>query len=307
MNSTAGVAGLPPWGRLDEQSIEEAEEHEIPAHWQDNEMPWRSWRSRVIDVIDGLLWPAYQRGGVRWISTEIHELHEADFALLAALHDFFPRAIEAACTTTVRHADFFDDEDQHGIALGRGYERYDPQLSHDARQQIPGIVLEALRDKAGTVSTQLKQVFQRPRPYQVALLQDRAEFRHVAATTANTPSLISGHCFQGAMTGCNMFAKLGQHMSAGSKEVLQQFTVDIGDRRVFAGLHYPSDNLSSWFTALELVPHVFPPAISADVKAFLWSAISTKSVVYRTIRDYASVENSPYGRMLEMLEQTGLQ
>ena len=305
MRNSTSAGGLPPWGQIDEELLEDATQYEIPEHWQGAREDYAPWRAGVIAVIDQLLWPHYDPAGTRWESDRVRELNDADFILLGRLHDQFRAAIAAAHPTTVLHADFFDEEDQDGIAFGKGYERYDPQLPRAARDRFPDIVLAALRDKASSVSTQLKAVFQRPRAYQVALLQNRHDFGHIAARTANTPALISGHCFQGAITGCNLFAELRGQMTSQSQVLLQQFTVDIGDRRVFAGVHYPSDNLSSWFTALELVPRVFPSQAAGDVKAFLWTAISTRSTVYRAIEDHAASSGSPYEAMVKKLIEVG--
>lgn len=63
-------------------------------------------------------------------------------------------------------------------------------------------------------------------------------------------------------------------------EALEQFGVDIGDRRVFAGVHYPSDNLSSWILALRLGREVFA---DPRVWLFLAEAIQKRSAVYQTL------------------------
>ena len=295
---------LPPWGKLDEGLIEPGSENKSPAHWQDL-MDYTTWRAGVIDVIDRLLWPQFDRRAT-WESPEVRRLNDVDFVLLHLLHANFRAEISVAHETTVRHAEFFKEEDRDGVAFGAGYERYDPKVPYEARDGIRDVVLEALRDKAGGVSGQLKSVFQRPRAYQLALLQNR-KFGHLSAHTANTPALISGHCFQGAITGCNLYLHVRKyHASPLQLEVLKQFTVDIGDRRVFAGVHYPSDNLSSWFTALALVPHVFPSDVVSDVRRFLWSAISNKSVVYKAMRDWKCKDaGSPYAAMLDKICEVG--
>jgi membrane-associated phospholipid phosphatase len=46
---------------------------------------------------------------------------------------------------------------------------------------------------------------------------------------------------------------------------------------VFAGLHYPSDNLASWIIAMRLAGLVFP---NPAVKVHLWKAISRQSLVF---------------------------
>ena len=108
---------------------------------------------------------------------------------------------------------------------------------------MPHLLQLGLHRKVGTFALQIKERLQRPRAYQVALIQGRAGFLHRPAATADTPSMCSGHCLQGSLAGCRVFDSDARRMTNRSIEILQQFTVDIGDRRVFAGVHYPSDNL----------------------------------------------------------------
>ena len=58
---------------------------------------------------------------------------------------------------------------------------------------------------------------------------------------------------------------------------LLQLAVDIGDRRVFAGIHYPSDAIASWIVVKTLADHVFR---NSEVKGLLLEAIKTRSEVY---------------------------
>jgi hypothetical protein len=63
-----------------------------------------------------------------------------------------------------------------------------------------------------------------------------------------------------------------------------QYAVDFGDRRVMAGVHYPSDNLGSWLLALDLIPRVCSPDTGAEVKRRIWTAISARSVIFRILK-----------------------
>ena len=74
---------------------------------------------------------------------------------------------------------------------------------------------------------------------------------------------------------------------AASWEAIEQYATDIGDRRVMAGLHYPSDNLCSWLITLRMANHVFR---DPGVKSHLWSAIQ-RGYVYRLVR--AEVTRNP--------------
>jgi hypothetical protein len=292
---------FPPWGNLDAETLYEIREHRIPADWlpADGSPPttenWAAFIEDVLTVIGAVLWPRYQAGVSSWDTNTIRELFRVDFELMESLALQFEKPITSLFATSVTHSQLFLDEDNDDeFGLGVGYERYDPTLPV-ARQGLVELLRKGVARKAGTTSHQLKQELQRPRAYQVALLLNRPFVHHFAAT-ASTPSMISGHCLQGVMAACNAYSALKSQMSTGSIRVMGHFCVDIGDRRVMAGVHYPSDNLSSWYTALRLLPQVFAKGEADDVKKFLWDAISTKSVVYAAIADHvrAHAAQSPY-------------
>jgi hypothetical protein len=264
---------------------------------------FRDWRDAKIQQIGDLLWPVYNPGNSAWQSPAVAKLFDADFDLLANLHSHLGLSIKGVFGTTVTHSDLFAEEDDEKVGFGCDYTRYDPTLPPLAEGQFRNILRAGYVNKVGTIPLQFKQKLQRPRPWQVAFIQGRSGYQYRVAASADTPSLISGHSIQGLMGVCNIFAELGHMMSKQSIEVLMQFAVDIGDRRVFAGVHYPSDNLSSWFTSSELVPYVFGPSRASDVKQFLRGAIEKKSVVYAAIRKHmASNPNSPYESIVEAID-----
>jgi hypothetical protein len=304
---------LLPWGLMNEVFESEVAARPIPRDWKpldgslDLQTAFRVWKGRVARQIGYTLWPAYRRDKYLWGTPAVGRLLDADFRLLHQLHPLLQQPIEGAFPTTVTQADYFSQEDDVTIEIGTGYERYDPLLPGNLRSELLGVIKDGIVDKSGNLDLLFKQIFQRPRPYQVAFLQKRSKFSYREAKSANTPSLVCGHCLEGAMGGCNAYVKLRSRMSKTSIRVLRQFSVDIGDRRVLAGIHYPSDNLSSWITALNLVPHVFDAATAPDVKIFLWEAISAHSLVYAAIRANAqSSKNSPYRKAIQLLEALAL-
>jgi hypothetical protein len=306
---------LPPWGEMDEDLLKDIQDGLIPQDWTPtngarSEATWQQWRDgEIVPKIEALLWPMYKPDRLNWETAEIRRLFEADFALLKRLRPHLDQPIRGMHSTTVTHADLFVEEDNPtAFGFGQGYERYDPTLPRVCRDGLRQALGEGLRDKVGTLDLQLKALFQRPRPYQVALLRKHAGYTHRNALTANTPSLVSGHCLQSALAGCNAFVRFASSMSAASAEILQQLTVDIGDRRVFAGVHYPSDNMSSWFAALRLIPRVFEPALATKVHAFLWAAINSRSTVFAVIRTHVRDNvDSAYRPMFDELEAIGLE
>jgi len=303
------VAGeLPPWGQMDDALWADIMPP-IPFDWrlkdgvEPSRKDWCEWLKTIAEGIGLLVWPVYAPGA--WTDATVGRMLDADFELLAQLRHYIGFPIEGVNPTIVQHWDFFDDEDDRTIAFGTGYERYDPTLPSEVVKCLPNVLTTGIVDKVGSLDLQLKIIFQRPRAYQVAFLQAREGFTYQSAATANSPSLVSGHCLQGSLAGCTAYATFVRSASLGatSAKVLQQFTVDVGDRRVFAGVHYPSDNLASWFTALNLVPRVFDEEVAPDIKAFLWEAINSRSIVFDAIKKHivANPGTSPYEKVVEVM------
>jgi hypothetical protein len=277
----------------------------IPLDWKLSDDEWWTWLKSIISDIGSLIWPVYEPGA--WTDATVGRMLDADFSLLAALRPCIGLPIDSMFPTIIQHCDLFKVEDDMTIPFGTGYERYDPTLPPQVSQCFTTTLTAGIVDKVGSLDLLLKLFFQRPRAYQVALLQSREKFSYQSAATANTPSLVSGHCLQGSLAGCSVFAAFAvpSNLNPTSIKTLQQFTVDVGDRRVFAGVHYPSDNLASWYTALQLVPHVFEEQVASGVKAFLWEAINSRSVVFDAVKKHVNVNpDSPYRRAVEAIQSS---
>jgi hypothetical protein len=265
---------------------------------------WEHWRHDTIRPLSQMLWPIYKPGVSRRSANRIAALNDTDFMLLSSLRRHFDQPISSRYPTTITHSVLFSEEDDNNIGFGSHYERYDPQLAFELRKELPGLLQKGYHQKVGTLALQIKEKLQRPRAYQVAFIQSRPDFTNQPAATADTPSMCSGHCLQASMAGGQFFDEAGPHMSQSSIEILQQFTVDIGDRRVFAGVHYPSDNLASWWTALHLIPRVFTAKRRNSVLKFLGDAITGKSLVFDAIRSQASSnKRSPYAKIVQKIEE----
>jgi hypothetical protein len=298
------AAELPPWGQMDEGLLADMASMPVPPDWRPNHA-FKTWRDAQIKQIAAMLWPIYVPNGSAWKTRAVARLFDADFSLLAPLHSQLGLPIRGMFGTTVTHSDMFAEEDDGNIGFGNDYGRYDPTLVPLAKDQFRNALRAGYSNKVATIPLQFKQVFQRPRPWQVAFIQGRTTFRYRVAASADTPSLVSGHCLQGSLGVCNIFAELGHVMSPKSIEVLKHFAVDIGDRRVFAGVHYPSDSLSSWFAALQLIPCVYQPSRVPSIKKFLRSAIKDKSVVFAAIREHvASNRDSPYKAIVAAISRS---
>lgn len=152
----------------------------------------------------------------------------------------------------------------------------------------------------------IKNLFQRPRPWSIAttmglsdFIWDRADgLRH----TGVHPAFPSGHCYQGIVHSGHVLQKWRDAADDGAVPTddffaLQQYAVDFGDRRVFAGVHYPTDNISSWILALKLQKHMFDDA--DEIEKFAIEAIRDRSAVYNLIQThYQSAELKPAVELL---------
>lgn len=134
----------------------------------------------------------------------------------------------------------------------------------------------------------IKLHLQRPRPWTAVTALGIEGFRWVVADgithTGVHPSLLSGHCIQGILGGCSVFEdflKSGANIESDRKRAIQKYMVDWGDRRVFAGVHYMTDNIASWTLARRLIPHLFENA--AGVEALAVEAITQHSRVFADI------------------------
>jgi hypothetical protein len=236
-----------------------------------------------------------RRVGDQWVGDlgAAEALTRADLAvmpgLVARLDD------KVSQISTVTHKALFVGEDEVPPTVA-GFLHYHAGAPLALLKLMTKFLIEGGGEVAGPVSLELKVRMQRPRPYQVALLVDPStSFSCLVAKSATTPSLVSGHCLQGAMALVFVVYRLeelrGAPLDPALLAALQQFFIDGGDRRVFAGVHYPSDNISSWYCGLRLCRHVCrdpsgDPELSAKVQArareVLWGAVKA-SLVYQAI------------------------
>jgi hypothetical protein len=254
----------------------------------DRTSQWNQFRAKTVALIAGLLWPQWDEVKQQWIGAAaetMFDLTAIDLQLIAKFKGSVLRGEKPSSPVgdpaRPTHEAFFRNEDDSG--LFNQYHFYDFTIGADLIEQFRKAFDARAADKFGTVHLQLKRVFQRPRPYQTVFLLGQPSFKPLRSISATTPSLCSGHSLQGVL-GIGAVIEFvllnGIPLSTGSFCALRQHAVDIGDRRVFAGLHYPSDNLASWIVAMTLANQVFP---DPKVKVHLWKAISRQSRVFEEI------------------------
>lgn len=266
----------------------------------EREKTWLDWRYQTVELITSTLWPMWDDASSTWKngdSSKMMALTLADFGLFDMIHQdgVFDRqpVSPVAAASIPTHRQYFVDEDTSKLA--DRYHFYDTTLPSAQLEKVLPDLRRSLSEKTSSLSIQVKQLIQRPRAYQVAKMLNR-EHRFELALTSMTSSMSSGHCFQGCFISAGIYESWllrGFHPTAEQTTALGQFGVDIGDRRVFAGAHYPSDNLASWMMALRLVREV-----SSDerVHQFLSKSILEQSYVFKLL------DSSSHPRYAEALD-----
>jgi len=290
-----------PYGLLNDDYVKDLREDKIyPTDWTGTpgstkslEVQWKEWRTATLQIIIDVLWPEWDRTSHSWNGTSksrMMELTVTDFALLSDLQHQKPMQLDRQIVSTVpgrsTHRDLFKLEDKSANEFGKYFNEYDATLPSLLLQRFPQLVFGGFNAKSFDTDLQIKVVLERPRPYQVALLLGHQNYFYLPAASADTPSMCSGHCMEGLLAvGAVMEHYLlnNEPVAPASWIALEQYAADIGDRRVMAGVHYPSDNLCSWLIAMRLANHVYRvPA----VKRKLWSAISQRSFIFNAIVEW---------------------
>lgn len=156
----------------------------------------------------------------------------------------------------------FKAEDNGGITI----------LKHMLQNEASGGGWHLAYDEAsvtcGAIVLVLKDRLQRARPYQAARhLDDPSGLSIRLATSAQTPSLPSGHAFQTYCTAAAVLESYGTSSmgftAAYDSELMAavfRLAWDIGDRRTLHGVHFPSDNYAAATVFNDIVAAAWPKA-----------------------------------------------
>jgi hypothetical protein len=317
MAKAVTLSKLPPHGFINTEFLDGADTT-IPPNFMIAGAPaslaqYQAWVAALADEIADTVWPRYDPASGTWrggAARKAMALTLADLELLETLKPRFDTRITARGPGGT-HADFFEEEDgAHCVVIGGrprpapvgwSYGLYDDQLPAAVVDQVRQAFSTSGIQASGVLDIQLKQFLQRPRAYQVALLLGRPDYAYHWARSAASPSMVSGHALQSTVAACHVFLTLGAQLQSVPDGLVHwsQFSVDMGDRRVFAGVHYPSDNIASWFCTLRLARQVFGPR-APEARRFLWAALQQHSIVFDAIRS-AAVRGSPYVKLLKWL------
>lgn len=288
-------------------------------NWPEN-LDWSNFKNEYISLIADHIWPRYHQDTNEWSGDATNfcvELTERE--LLVMIDEFqCARAESGEHVPMLRQfpkyphsesRDFYFDHKFHFQAedgvnfLERNQHKPAPTQNkiEASRLQgsnfisyLPGLDIdkfhnEFYKDRINKLEGlfDFKNIFQRPRPLQTAMIFSIQNFEtHIGLRgkhTGMTPSLISGHCLQGILQSCKVLEIWINEKTVTNEKVeaLKQYAVDYGDRRVYAGVHYPSDNISSWILALKLIPHIFRH--QEEILEFAKHSIRHKSHVYSVI------------------------
>ncbi|BDC48853.1 hypothetical protein F183_A11690 [Bryobacterales bacterium F-183] len=272
---------------------------------------WPVWMDKIVKVLNECLWPSWDHANRTWAASATNGPHmaaitRADFEIFAAMGverglDERPKSPNAGADLPTHRVLFQIEDSGSGHPLfkqiGSYYGRYDTTLKKEVADLMPSSLIKNA-DRIFPANARIKFLLQRPRPYQMSLLMPGIPpFPYLRATTALSPSACSGHTLYGLIGVAGVVddwidecVKLTQS----NHECLQQFAVDIGDRRVMAGVHYPGDNLSSWIIALAMSDYLFRP----HVRHWIREAIE-RSAVYQLVK----AAGGPYTKALQKLDE----
>jgi len=110
--------------------------------------------------------------------------------------------------------------------------------------------LVEIGEELGGLIMQLKNHYQRPRPYQVAWYS-KQNLHPYTTTSGNTPSFPSGHACQGKF----LTLLVADHYPEKAIE-LRKLSEKISQSRIMLGVHYPSDNKAGERIAKQLFAQI---------------------------------------------------
>jgi PAP2 superfamily len=298
----APVPNWPPYGPVNEVFMYDVRTRRVPVGFRidgepASERAYDAWLRELVDEMARFLWPRYDsNASPPWVgkaASIMEALTRADFELMRGLRNRLALAPTGRDATLAKsHMALFLEEDL--VKPWPTYALYETKLPDELMARVQESMHKPVA-AFGPAPLRFKHLMQRPRPFQMALILGIEDFKYEWAKSAVTPSIISGHSIQAVIAGAGAYVQhvLDFQKVAGSIAHLEQYAVDVGDRRVFAGVHYPSDNLASWYVAIKLCDHYMFGELGRLAKTFLWSAISKRSAVHAAMAEVGGVYAEP--------------
>jgi hypothetical protein len=317
---------LPPYGFMNTSFLWDVHTRRVPAGFTidghpGTEAEWTALVAKLVAEIAAFLWPRFDRARQVWVGASGPKALELTMADLVLNDKLRPTLLAEAAVRDDKaapvslgavHRALFELEDYGGPGS-----LLFPSLDSYLRKAPESLILAVKKSASGRLGgfgpapLRFKEYLQRPRPYQMAFMLGRTDFDNEWAKSGVTPAMISGHSIQGLVGFCGAYMDKRRELEdlAGGVAAMQQMSVDFGDRRVFAGVHYPSDNVGSWYVALRLCSYLYGDGKAGQVaKTFMWEAISKRSAVYAAMKDAVALDaRSPFAPLLtELQHQAGL-
>ena len=301
---------LPPYGLFPEPVRNYGEgDGSIPEDWpgygtSSGEQSFRKWRETQLRAISNNLWPEWVdgkgwKGAAASFSRAMTE-REIEIMITEFSKSDILKQIPKFSKNNFSHFDHFIFEDDRNrrpgkisedfinsndiISIGSNFFHYnDSPVTESEKKNFLDILKASYKSKTNRFYFWFKSRLMRPRPYQASLIFTKRDFSSLQANSAVHSAIVSGHAVSGIMIRCGALEKWldSGNVSAQRVKAFSQYMVDVGDRRVFAGVHYPTDNISSWCLALSLIPHVFRHA--DEIGAIVRQAIVDHSLVYSVV------------------------
>jgi hypothetical protein len=148
------------------------------------------------------------------------------------------------------HYDYFKQED---TSL-KTYEDLIRYLNIDYNLGINYDTIIKEMKEYSPVILQVKQTLNRLRPHQASHLL-KIPIKHLDSESANTPSMPAGHSAQGMLVAAILYRNNKPFFDTNEKVLNKVMNVclDVGRRRIIAGLHYPIDHQAAKVLVLEVV------------------------------------------------------
>jgi PAP2 superfamily len=271
----------PPFGYMHEEYEELFLARAIPKGLGLTQHSWDTFLDKHAEALADLIWPRWDEITNDWCSDAARagmaKLTRQDIDVCVDVHEC--RCVYPVGNKSHTHKDLFKYEDV-GANFETSVRIYLQGLKTGDIGNIITIIVDSLSGahEPGMLTVIFKGRFRRPRPYAAALLLGASNFKHwLMATSSLHPSFPSGHAFQGLVGVTCGWLQLDKPAQKATAAVAQQLAIDIGDRRVFAGVHYPSDNFASWYLALQMAPLIWP-SNSSDAIKFMKQAIAKSQV-----------------------------
>ncbi len=255
---------LPPYGVMSRNFLDLRARGQ-PRDWV-VETDWAKWLNSVSRKLQANIWPTYDFKNGSWrgvASATATALTAEELEFMRPFRKNLRDFVDTPEKCFIRHEFLRDAED---LRIGGRLDLYSQTVATAFGQYLSNGSSEDWFDgiidaNYGSTIVELKARFQRPRPYQCATILKCDDFSQELSRSFITPSLPSGHCFEATMALLELYKRLleapatNQRTSSGPIEL---YAAHISDRRVMAGLHFPTDNIASWYLAYSMCKTMYP-------------------------------------------------